>query len=191
MVEWPVNRHLVPSLLLYDGELEEFFDLLVNQPRHDGFASSFGVVLALEGLGEWVPSRKVLAPVEYASDVDDINFADAEPHLHRKFDLIEDVGVVQLGLDVHSGLDGLASQCDERVRVVLSRAGFRRRPNDDHGVACEFENIAPAAADALDEQLHVTVNCEGHDFGAFVADLRKCLREIGKTAYICKHDNTF
>ncbi len=73
-------------------------------------------------------------------------------------------------MDLKGALDGLPAVSDETGLFLTFSLYFGSlalallnplRPEDDHGVADEFDDVSSELGDDLDEVLHVPVNDEG------------------------------
>ena len=126
----------VLCILLF--KFEKLGYLIVDLSGNDGFTSGLGMVFGVECLSERSPAGEELTAVEDAAGVDDTDFSDTEADFDRKFEVLDDVGIVEFGLDIQSGLECLAT---EFLKVAVA-VFFGRRPDDDHGVACKLEDIA-------------------------------------------------
>lgn len=89
------------QLLLLDGsEIKEILHHVVHLLRNDRLPASRATMLRSERLYQWIPRCDILRPLDDTSHMDDGYVPDSEPDLHRQLDVLQDVGIIQLILEI-------------------------------------------------------------------------------------------
>lgn len=82
---------------------------LIDLPAAVHNPTRLSSVLAHKSLRERITSRKILCPVKNAADVKNRELSNSEANLDRQLDSINNIHIVQLGLDGQSCLNGLTT----------------------------------------------------------------------------------